>query len=45
MRHLLGFEDLLWSLGRDESFAEFDQSKINGKEIFKMNNFGIWLGP
>jgi carbamoyl-phosphate synthase large subunit len=45
MRHLLGFEDLLWSLGRDESFAEFDQSKINGKEILKMNNFGIWLGP
>ncbi|CAN2169580.1 carbamoyl phosphate synthase-like protein [Candidatus Nanopelagicaceae bacterium] len=42
MRHLLGFEDLLWSLGRDESFAKFDQSLIAGAEALKLINFEIW---
>lgn len=42
MRHLLGFEDLLWSLGRGESFADFDQSRVAGAETLKLNDFRIW---
>lgn len=42
MRHLLGFEDLLWSLGRDETFAQFDQARVAGAETLKLNDFRIW---
>jgi carbamoyl-phosphate synthase large subunit len=42
MRHLLGFQDLLWSLGLRDSFPIFDHSRIAGKETIKLNNFRIW---
>ena len=42
MRHLLGFEDLLWSLGQDKSFSRFNQADIVGIEVLKMHIFEIW---
>jgi len=39
MRHLLGFEDLIWSLGLTESFTTFDPKQHIGKVIYRINQF------
>jgi carbamoyl-phosphate synthase large subunit len=44
MRHLLGFQDLIWSLGDLDSFLDFDSSKIEGAVAYKLHSVHI-RGP
>ena len=41
MRHLLGFEDLLWSLGQTESFNSFNSKQYTGRVLYRINQFRI----
>jgi len=41
MRHLLGFEDLLWSMGQTESFNSFNSKQYAGRVLYKINQFRI----
>ena len=41
MRHLLGFEDLKWSLGLTESFNSFNSKQYEGRVLYRINQFQI----
>lgn len=41
MRHLLGFEDLKWSLGLTESFSSFNSKQYAGRVLYRINQFRI----
>ena len=41
MRHLIGFEDLIWSLGLTESFSSFNSKQCVGRVLYRLNQFQI----
>ena len=41
MRHLLGFEDVNWSLGLTDSFSPFNSKQHVGKVLYRINQFRI----
>ncbi len=41
IRHLLGFRDLLWSLGEIEGFYDFNPIKVEGAIGYKVNRFAV----
>lgn len=41
MRHLLGFEDLIWSLGLTNSFSSFNSKQYLGRVLYRINQFRI----
>lgn len=41
IRHILGFKDLLWSLGELAGFYEFDPLEVEGRIGYKVNRFAV----
>jgi carbamoyl-phosphate synthase large subunit len=42
MRHLLGFQDFIWTLGNLDSLQNYDALALVGKVVSKSSNFKVW---